>query len=54
MLVVIQMLMLNPKLMFLHRLEEHFEEKKWIEISSKFFDRTGKRVNPIQLREKLG
>ena len=40
--------------MLLFRLHERYEEKKWVGIASKFFDETGKRVDPRHLEEKLG
>ena len=34
-------------------LSEHFEAKKWTYMASKFFDKTGKRVDPKLLKQKL-
>ncbi|KAL8708986.1 MAG: hypothetical protein Q9220_006195 [cf. Caloplaca sp. 1 TL-2023] len=31
-----------------------FEEQRWVRMASKFFDQTGKRVEPGWIREKLG
>jgi hypothetical protein len=33
------------ELVLLHGLATKFEDEKWIRISSKFFDKTGKRIN---------
>jgi len=37
----------------LYVMNAHFEEKKWTAMASKFFDKTGKRVNPDALRGQL-
>ncbi|KAK4693866.1 hypothetical protein P7C71_g3610, partial [Lecanoromycetidae sp. Uapishka_2] len=37
----------------LYIMNEHFEEKKWVAMSAKFFDKTGKRVSPNKLKEQL-
>ncbi|MCJ1338238.1 hypothetical protein MMC09_003524 [Bachmanniomyces sp. S44760] len=42
------------EIMYLYRLQEHFDDKKWLDIASRFFDQTGKRIDPIQLKGKLG
>lgn len=31
-----------------------FEEQRWIRMASKFFDQTGKRIEPEWLKAKLG
>ena len=38
----------------LYRLHEHFEERKWVNVASKVFDKSGRRIDPLQLRDKLG
>lgn len=35
------------------RLADRYEEEKWIKVASRFFDRTGKRVAPGYIAEKL-
>ncbi|KAL9124149.1 MAG: hypothetical protein Q9217_006494 [Psora testacea] len=37
----------------LYKLHAKAERGKWVEISSRFFDRTGKRITPDVLKEKL-
>lgn len=37
----------------LYVMNAHFEEKKWVAMSAKFYDKTGKRVNPDTLKEQL-
>ncbi|KAL8823029.1 MAG: hypothetical protein Q9191_006248 [Dirinaria sp. TL-2023a] len=38
----------------LFALSEQYQARKWAYVSSKFFDKTGKRVDPETLRKKLG
>ncbi len=40
--------------MLVHKLAERYEGRKWLEVASKFFDTTGKRVHPDEMREALG
>ena len=40
--------------MYLYRLHDFYEDKKWVEITSKFFDQTGKQLDPRVLKESLG
>lgn len=37
----------------MYRLAERYEEEKWIKVASRFFDRTGKRVDPEYIAEKF-
>ena len=41
-------------MMCLYKLHDLYEKKKWIEISSRFFDKTGKRIDPGKLQDQLG
>ncbi|KAL8969627.1 MAG: hypothetical protein Q9197_004240 [Variospora fuerteventurae] len=41
------------KLSFLYNMNCAFEEQRWIRMASKFFDQTGKRIEPEWLRDKL-
>ena len=41
-------------MMYLYKLHDLYEGKKWTEISSKFFDKTGKRMDPEKLRKEMG
>ncbi|KAL8719789.1 MAG: hypothetical protein Q9225_003250 [Loekoesia sp. 1 TL-2023] len=41
------------ELSFLYNMNCTFEEQRWIRIASKFFDQTGKRIEPEWLKEKL-
>ncbi|KAI9880360.1 MAG: hypothetical protein M1830_003971 [Pleopsidium flavum] len=38
------------EMVLLHRLSERYDNRKWLEIASKFFDTTGRRVHPDELR----
>ncbi|KAG8533488.1 uncharacterized protein KY384_002271 [Bacidia gigantensis] len=38
----------------LYKMHTRAERRKWLEISSRFFDQTGKRLSPEFLRETLG
>jgi hypothetical protein len=42
------------ELVLLHSLATKFEDEKWIRIISKFFDRTGKRINAEDAKAYLG
>jgi len=37
----------------IHKLAERYENRKWLEVASKFFDTTGKRVHPDEMRDAL-
>ena len=39
---------------FLFELHEYFEGIKWLQITSRFWDKVGKRIEPLELRAKLG
>ena len=39
--------------MYLVELHQKYEERKWIEIASRFFDRTGQHLDPEMLKEKF-
>ena len=39
--------------MALYQLHQELDRIKWLQLSSKFFDKTGKRASPELLREKL-
>ncbi|KAI4112419.1 MAG: hypothetical protein LQ345_006430 [Seirophora villosa] len=41
------------ELSFLYNMNCAFEEQRWIRMASKFFDQTGKRIDPEWLRDKL-
>ncbi|KAL8985813.1 MAG: hypothetical protein Q9177_004339 [Variospora cf. flavescens] len=41
------------ELSFLYNMNCAFEEQRWIRMASKFFDQTGKRIEPEWLRDKL-
>ncbi|KAL8939419.1 MAG: hypothetical protein Q9216_003363 [Gyalolechia sp. 2 TL-2023] len=41
------------ELSHLYNMNCAFEEQRWIRMASKFFDQTGKRIEPEWLREKL-
>ncbi|KAI4139765.1 MAG: hypothetical protein L6R39_006128 [Caloplaca ligustica] len=41
------------ELSFLYNMNCTFEEERWIRMASRFFDRTGKRIEPEWLKEKL-
>ncbi|KAL8741485.1 MAG: hypothetical protein Q9184_008378, partial [Pyrenodesmia sp. 2 TL-2023] len=41
------------ELSYLYNMNCAFEEQRWIRLASKFFDQTGKRVEPEWLKEKL-
>ncbi|CAL8584515.1 hypothetical protein XPA_010107 [Xanthoria parietina] len=38
----------------LYHMHMGFEEQRWIRMASKFFDQTGKRIEPEWLKVKLG
>ncbi|KAI4218101.1 MAG: hypothetical protein LQ349_008864 [Xanthoria aureola] len=38
----------------LYHMHMGFEEQRWIRMASKFFDQTGKRIEPEWLKGKLG
>ncbi|MCJ1392051.1 hypothetical protein MMC18_004918 [Xylographa bjoerkii] len=40
-------------MIYLCRLQEFFEAQKWVNVASKFFDKTGKRIDATELRAKL-
>ncbi|MCJ1292878.1 hypothetical protein MMC34_004431 [Xylographa carneopallida] len=40
-------------MIYLCRLQEFFEAEKWVNVASKFFDKTGKRIEATELRAKL-
>lgn len=35
-------------------LAQRYEEEKWVKVASRFFDKTGKRLDPAWIAEKLG
>lgn len=39
--------------MLVHKLAERYDDRKWLEVASKFFDKTGKRVHADEMREAL-
>lgn len=39
--------------MYLVKMKELLESVKWVELASKLFDKTGKRVTPDLLERKL-
>lgn len=41
------------QLSFLYNMNCAFEEQRWIRMASKFFDQTGKRIEPEWLKDKL-
>ncbi|KAI4115395.1 MAG: hypothetical protein LQ338_007868, partial [Usnochroma carphineum] len=41
------------ELSFLYNMNCAFEEQRWIRMASKFFDQTGKRIEPEWLKDKL-
>ncbi|KAL8924090.1 MAG: hypothetical protein Q9208_004227 [Pyrenodesmia sp. 3 TL-2023] len=41
------------ELSYLYNMNCAFEEQRWIRMASKFFDQTGKRIEPEWLKEKL-
>ena len=47
------MLLIHRQMGNLYIWNARYEEKKWIELASRFFDKTGKRINPDVLKEKL-
>ena len=38
----------------LHKMHSQAERMKWVEISSRLYDKTGKRVDPEVLKGKFG
>ena len=40
-------------MIYLWRLQEFFEAQKWVNVASKFFDKTGKRIEATELRAKF-
>ncbi|MCJ1435070.1 hypothetical protein MMC27_004440 [Xylographa pallens] len=44
---------IKPVMIYLCRLQEFFEAQKWVNVASKFFDKTGKRIDATELRAKL-
>ncbi|MCJ1286962.1 hypothetical protein MMC26_006309 [Xylographa opegraphella] len=43
----------HEEMIYLCRLQEYFEAQKWVSVASKFFDKTGKRIEATELRAKL-
>ena len=39
---------------FLFQLHEYFERMKWLQITSRIWDKTSKRLNANEIRELLG
>ncbi|KAL8808387.1 MAG: hypothetical protein Q9200_004312 [Gallowayella weberi] len=44
----------NDELSTLYQMHMVFEEQRWIRMASKFFDQTGKRIEPEWLKQKFG
>ncbi|KAI4123326.1 MAG: hypothetical protein LQ347_006198 [Umbilicaria vellea] len=40
-------------LIYMVRLADRYEEEKWLKVASRFYDRTGRRVAPRYIAEKL-
>lgn len=34
------------EIILLHKLADHYENEKWLRVSSRFFDKTGRRISP--------
>lgn len=44
---------MDTQFKFLLELKTQLEQRSWLEMASRYFDLTGKRVNVEHLREKL-
>ena len=39
--------------MRLQGMKDRYDERKWVELSSRFFDMVGKRIDPDLLKDRL-
>jgi len=41
------------EIILLHNLADRYEKEKWLRISSRFYDKTGKRITPEQAKSRI-
>ncbi|KAL2006094.1 hypothetical protein VTN00DRAFT_9748 [Thermoascus crustaceus] len=41
------------EIVLLHNLADRYEKEKWLRISSRFYDKTGKRITPDQAKSRI-
>jgi hypothetical protein len=41
------------EILLLHKLADQYEKEKWLRISSRFFDKTGKRITPDMAKQRI-
>ncbi|KAL1999388.1 hypothetical protein VTN02DRAFT_4586 [Thermoascus thermophilus] len=41
------------EMVLLHNLADRYEKEKWLRISSRFYDKTGKRITPDQAKSRI-